>query len=387
MQATARIFLLTLVVGCIVTGCLNSLFTKYQDNQCVKNCEDPNSDTHKTYQQPAIQTLQMFIGELGCFIVYYLMYRSNMFTFKSDGYRPIDGEGVEPFTLPLKSSIKFAIPAVCDMLGTLLLNMGLIFIPVSIYQMIRGSIVLFVAFLSVVFLKRKITKLEWISLVIITLGITLVGLSGSQNSSSSNDKASSTSANSNESALVMLGIFLVVIAEFTQAFQFVIEEHFLQKQPIIPLQLVYFEGIYGVVIILIIMIILHVGIGMTTSPIEFKDSPFNLKEGFAQTFGSSQVLLASVMIMISIASFNYFGISLTNCLSATARSTIDSCRTLLVWLMAMIMGWEQFYFLQLVGFSLLVFGTLCFNGALTPETWNWVPKSLKSTDNDPVIES
>lgn len=372
---TSKVFLLTLVVGCIVTGCLNSLFSKYQDNQCVKNCSNPDVSTHENYEQPAIQTLQMFIGELGCFIVYYLMYKSNVLKSRSDGYRPIDGEGMEPFSLPFKSSVKFAIPAACDLLGTTLLNLGLIYIPVSVYQMIRGSLVLFVAFLSVIFLKRKITKLEWISLVIITLGITLVGLSGSQTSDDVSDESSGSS-----STLAVLGIFLVVIAEFAQAFQFVIEEHFLQKQPIIPLQLVYFEGFYGGAIILVLMVIMNFVVGLTSTPEQFASSPFNIVEGFSQTFSSDKILFASVLIMFSIASFNYFGISLTSCLSATSRSTIDSCRTLLVWVMAMIMGWEKFQFLQLVGFSLLVFGTLCFNKALTPEEWAWVPERLKTRE-------
>lgn len=82
--------------------------------------------------------------------------------------------------------------------------------------------------------------------------------------------------------------------------------------------------------------------------------------------------------MVSIASFNFFGISLTHELSATARSTIDTCRTLSVWLLAIFMGWESFHFLQFVGFVVLVFGTLCFNGVLNPEEWSFVPHSLKS---------
>lgn len=384
VQMASKVFILVLVVGCIVTGCLNSLFTKYQDNQCVKNCEDPDPSKHTNYQQPAIQTLQMFIGELGCFIVFYLMYKSNIFGRASfidnEGYGPVEEEGMpneQPSSLPFKHSMKFAIPAVCDLLGTTLLNLGLIFIPVSVYQMIRGSLVLFVAFLSVIFLKRKITKLEWISLFIISLGIALVGLSGYNQKSNDDDTSKSSS---DASALAVVGILLVIIAEITQASQFVIEEHFLLKQPIIPLQLVYFEGIYGAIIILVVMIVLNVVVGMTVDPKEFVDSPFNLTEGMKQTFSSSQILWASILIMLSIASFNYFGLSLTHCLSATARSTIDSCRTLLVWLLAMIMGWELFYFLQLVGFALLVFGTLCFNGALTPEEWHWVPRSLKSRD-------
>ena len=63
------------VLGTVVTGCANSLFSKYQDNQCVRNCDGPVADQH-FFEQPALQTLQMFVGELAVYIVYKYMYSS-----------------------------------------------------------------------------------------------------------------------------------------------------------------------------------------------------------------------------------------------------------------------------------------------------------------------
>lgn len=361
-------FIPVLVFGTIICGCLNSLFTKYQDNQCVKYCEDPDVNKHQNFEQPALQTLQMFAGEMLCFIVYQLMYRSTIF-HGSDRSKLIDGEGVEPLNLPVQKSLKLSIPAICDLTATTLLNIGLIYIPVSVYQMLRGAIVLSVALLSVIFLKKKITKLEWIALSIVSFGIALVGFSGSGGDSSGNEE---------QSALVVLGVLLVIIATLCQAVQFVVEEHILMKQPIVPLQLVYYEGFYGAAIILMVMIVMNFVEGFRLPPSDFVDLPFNLNEGLSQMWHSTPVLVGSVLTMLSIACFNYFGLSLTFHLSATARSTIDSCRTLLVWVLAMAMGWESFSFLQFIGFSLLMFGTLCFNQVLTPEEWNWIPTSLKT---------
>ncbi len=50
--------------------------------------------------------------------------------------------------------------------------------------------------------------------------------------------------------------------------------------------------------------------------------------------------------VISIAFFNYFGVSVTKSLSGAARATIDACRTLLIWLFAIWIGWEQFHGLE-----------------------------------------
>jgi len=58
-------------------------------------------------------------------------------------------------------------------------SVGLLYTPVSIYQMTRGSLVLFVATLSVIFLHRKLYLYQWLSLVVVVSGVAIVGLSGS----------------------------------------------------------------------------------------------------------------------------------------------------------------------------------------------------------------
>ncbi|RCK56340.1 Uncharacterized protein C12G12.12 [Candida viswanathii] len=371
--------LYAIVAGTLITGAANSLLTKYQDNQCVENCGDPNPANHKNFNQPGIQTMQMFLGELGMYLVF-LVYK--WYNLRKEYIRlsQLEGEGEQVQETSIFQSFKLAVPAICDLSCTTLLNIGLIYTPVSIYQMSRGSVVLFVAILSVLFLKRKITKLEWISLFLVTLGIGIVGLSGSRNS-----KTSETS-NGESAALVIFGIFLIISATLLQGFQFVIEEHILEKNPIIPLQLVYIEGFYGLSIMVILSVILNFIIGSIESPEDFKSSPFNLPLAFSQVFTNKNILISSILILLSIAAFNYCGLSITHRISATARSTVDTCRTLLVWIVAISMHWESFHLLQFTGFVVLVFGTLCFNGVLKPEEWEFVPSWLKNdTSNERLI--
>lgn len=357
-------YTLYIVAGTIVCGCLNSLLTKYQDNQCVANCSDPDMSKHKYFEQPAIQTLQMFIGELAIYIVYLLL--KQIQSLRRAEYSSIG----EPDARPKSKSIMLAIPSVCDMLATTFMNVGLMYTPVSIYQMTRGAVVLFVAVLSVLFLKRRIRKLEWIALIIVTLGIAIVGYSGSNTSSSPED-----------AALVVVGISLIIVAVLFQAVQFVVEEKILAHYDFTPMRLVYTEGAFGVTILVAALVVLNFVVGQILPPKKFASSPFNLKESLAQTFSLKEVLTSSLLIMVCISAFNFCGISLTHQLSATARSTIDSCRTMLVWIVAMVLGWESFEFLQFFGFATLVFGTLCFNGVLTPEEWSWVPQALKDREH------
>ena len=134
------------------------------------------------------------------------------------------------------------------------------------------------------------------------------------------------------------------------------------------------------------LIVLNFVVGALQNPKDFTESPFNIRESFSQMFGNGIVLFSSIMIMVSIAAFNYFGITLTHILSATARSTIDACRTLLVWILALFFGWESFHWLQMFGFVLLVLGTLAFNGVIHPETWLWVPQWFKKNSHHVPIE-
>ena len=52
------------------------------------------------------------------------------------------------------------------------------------------------------------------------------------------------------------------------------------------------------------------------------------------------ITVSSIGSILSIAFFNYFGLTITKILSATARSTIDACRTISVWIVGLIIGWE-----------------------------------------------
>ena len=81
-----------------------------------------------------------------------------------------------------------------------------------------------------------------------------------------------------------------------------------------------------------------------------------------QDFGANWViLLLSILICFSIASFNTFGVAVTKNASSAQRSTIDTSRTVLVWIFQLATRQEKFKVLQLVGFILLVCGTLVYN--------------------------
>ena len=52
---------------------------------------------------------------------------------------------------------------------------------------------------------------------------------------------------------------------------------------------------------------------------------------------------------------------ITKYASAAQRSTVDTCRTLVIWCVFLAMGSEKFLIGELFGFFLLVLGTLVYN--------------------------
>ncbi|KAI1816017.1 hypothetical protein GGS20DRAFT_279156 [Poronia punctata] len=384
----------------LLTGVCNTLLTKYQDNQCVRNCDDPNPAKHIRFEQPVLQTAQMFVGEAGCWLVMGLMSLYSRFISRksasSNGYQPVEANDAtadsdpnadaasvtsEDTLLPngkpssrsrgvLRGfgTLLLALPAICDILGTTLMNVGLLMVAASIYQMTRGALVLFVGLFSVVFLHRKLHLFQWLSLVGVVLGVAVVGLAGAiQPDARAKGTSLSTLVAEDpaaaEAVRVVLGVALIAGAQIFTATQFVLEEYLLERSSIDPIEVVGWEGLFGLAVTLIGMLILHFAIGRTDAG---RLGPFDVVEGYRQMVDNKVVLVSSFLIMISIGGFNFFGLSVTRSVSATSRSTIDTCRTLFIWIVSLGLGWETFKWLQVLGFAMLVYFTFVFNGIVQP---------------------
>lgn len=68
------------------------------------------------------------------------------------------------------------------------------------------------------------------------------------------------------------------------------------------------------------------------------------------------ILMAAIGICFSISLFNWCGLAVTQSISATSRSTIDTCRTLFIWITSLALGWETFSWIQVIGFVVLIYG-------------------------------
>ncbi|GAA5848211.1 hypothetical protein JCM8547_004445 [Rhodosporidiobolus lusitaniae] len=440
-KAPTKALVALLVTGMLVTGCSNSLWTKYQDMQCVDNCDSPNPNERQNYEQPVWQTGQMFLGEMFCLVAFtFLNSRFNPFRIAQRrrqaaraashdsssrlGSAPLsrpdesaigfgessislqrEGDGNDydsvsgastPVRPPLKSAgsvaaaagaeggmqwkdaVLFWLPATADILGTTCMNVGLFFVPVSVYQMLRGALVLWVGVFSVIFLKRQLTRAQWVSLGVCMLGVAIVGAASIVGA---DPKPSPETTEKEGTVSPLVGVGLVLVAQIFTASQFVLEERIMEHHAVEPLLAAGYEGFFGLLTTSTALLLAYRFYGSTPAG---QDGYFDIKAGWHQIVDNPAVLGSSVVIAFSIAFFNFCGLAVTRTVSATARSTIDTCRTVGIWAVSLLLGWESFKFLQVVGFVVLVYGTFAYNGLLAFPHWTGLHRDAlpAGADND-----
>jgi drug/metabolite transporter (DMT)-like permease len=197
-----------LILGFLATGSANTLTTKWADNLSAK---DLNGNVIQ-FSHPFVQALGMFFGEAACYFVY-LFDRWNTrrqgktFSEATPGYHPLLFWG----------------PALCDVFATSIMYFGLVFISSSVYQMMRGLVVLFVCLISKLVLKKSLPAFKWLGVFCILSGAAIVGIVAIIYTPSD--------GGSNQQAF---GVSCVIIAVFIQAVQVTLEEKYLDAWKSVP---------------------------------------------------------------------------------------------------------------------------------------------------------
>ena len=318
------------------------------------------------FKHPAVQTACMFAGETLCLIPYFIGQ-----WMKGDTSRTYSVDGVSSgskVALLRKTAFAFSLPALCDAAATTLLNLGLYYTYASVFQMLRGTLVVFAGILTITMLKRRLRSHNWLGIVLITAGAALVGAS-----SIVYDKEDAAAEGSHHRAASnpLLGDLLVILAQLLNALQFIIEEKYLRQIHPPVLLAVGTEGAVGLILSAIALPLLSYIHGPGGMPID--DASAAIK-----SIATSLTLQwTTVATVLSIAAFNFCGVSVTKRLSGTSRAAIDACRTAVVWLFCLKVGWERFHMLQVVGFTILITGTSVYNDIL--RSWMPAPAELRAS--------
>ena len=242
--------------------------------------------------------------------------------------------------------------------------------------MTRGALVLWVGLFSVLILRHHLRAEQWLSLGMVVCGVAIVGLSGVM--LRGEGKALLVLTESDQSPLlVCAGLAMVLLAQVFAALQFVSEEKIMGRYDVEPALAVGLEGTFGLCMVVVAMPLLHLWIGRTPAG---RGGYFDMATGWRQLTGSPRLLTSAGLFAACIAMYNLFGLSVTRLVSATSRSTLDTCRSLGVWVVSVFLGWEVLRplsgLVQCAGFALLAYGTFVFNGLAAP------PRCVRRTRSD-----
>ncbi|XP_066255721.1 solute carrier family 35 member F6 [Euwallacea similis] len=363
-------YLIFLAVLMVFTGSINTISTKWADI-----IESPGCDGKpKKFDHPFFQASTMFLGELMCLIFFKVMYR--IYSSRADGT-----EDVSPLTSGNRNFNPFIlyIPALCDMTATSIMYIGLNLTFPSSFQMFRGSVIVFVGLLSVAFLNRTLGKREWIGISFVILGLAIVGIA---------DFISTDSDEQHNRNDIITGDMLIVIAQVIQAIQMVVEERFVQGENIPSLQAVGWEGLFGFITLALLQIPFYFIRGvppLTPAAGTRLEDPI---DAFVQIGHSVPLLFAVLGTIISIAFFNFAGISVTKEMSATTRMVLDSVRTIVVWIFSLAFFDQNFHWLQLFGFIQLIIGMCLYNGITFASTFLRIKAAIyRRTGRDNMEDS
>lgn len=218
--------------------------------------------------------------------------------------------------------------------------------------MFRGSVIIFVALLSVGFLERQLGTRQWSGIFAVIIGLTIVGMA---------DFMTNTSDSTQSRNNVITGDLLIITAQVITAIQMVYEERYVAGMDIPALQAVGYEGLFGFTtlgLLLVPMYFIKVGAPFNNNA---NGSLEDLPDALVQIKNSWQLMMAISGTVVSIAFFNFAGISVTKEISATSRMVLDSVRTLVIWNVSLLLAWQAFQWMQVVGFVALLFGMCLYN--------------------------
>ena len=149
-----------------------------------------------------------------------------------------------------------------------------------------------------------------------------------------------------------MGNFLIILSQALMAGLFIAEELLLKERHLPPLRLVAWEGSLGVAFNAALLLLTLLLPGPDAGALE------NPVHATLQLFHSPLIFVAVSVMALSLLAFNLAGVYITKFQTATHRACVDATRQVLVWAHALAVGWEAFNRTELLGYALLLLGTV-----------------------------
>ncbi|KAL7722705.1 EamA domain-containing protein [Entamoeba marina] len=371
-----------IITGMLLFGTGSSVTMKVQLDM---ECTGYGGISH-TFDKPFFQSIVMFFSMSLCFFIEKLLHLYDHLTNKEAKYDSLDtGEGKVP--QEQGSVFVVLIPATFDLIASTIMTFGLIWTPVSVFQMLRGSMIIFSSILSRIFIGKKVRWGQLLGIVISFIALVMVGASAIT--------SGQTGLVETTGFQTFVGICLILLAQLIQAGQIVAEEFFMKNMTLSPLKVVTFEGVFGLFEIALICCPLAYfvpGSDYSTMP---HNSLENTIDSFICLFTSWQMILIMIIFAVSMMGLNAYGMFVTDIFNAVNRTILECIRTACVWVVMLIL--EVFWpghgekltwwsILELAGFIVLFFATLTYNRVIKIPYLEKLDKLLDEEEKEKLVK-
>ena len=335
-------------------------------------------------------SLLMFVGEFSSIFIY-LFYRkrskNNRLSIESN-QTTLSKSSKKSRRRPLPTNFIFLITSTMDLLGSTLLILSLLYLPTSVSQMLVSIQLLFICIAGLLFLGHKIYRHQILSLVILIIGLFLIGLSAVINNNSVE----------NSHINLFLGIILLIPGLLLAAGQKVFQEVWIKKYEINSYQLVGFEGLFGLLLTTILIIIFsfiscdfsenfkeNVCFTDDKNNSHLEDPIFALK----QIWDNKIIFILTLFFIIAAGFFNVAAVKVIEASNVITRGVVDTVKSFIIWLFFLIIHpipgtKEEFHLLQLIGFILIVFANIIYSEIIEIpffELNKYTKKNLEKNEN------
>ncbi|CAH0491993.1 unnamed protein product [Peronospora farinosa] len=250
-----------------------------------------------------------------------------------------------------------------DLVATFVANLGLLYVTVSVFQLMKCTVIVFVAILKVVVFKDRLHGYMWIGIGFNMLAALMVGATSLVDSD--------TQDNNSENQHPAFGVLMVVLSCAIQAVQYVFEEKLMDEgDSAPPLVVVGMEGVWGLLLTTVVIYpIAYFVPGSDLGSNERFDDAYEM----LMNSGLAQIIV--MVYLLVILGYNVFAVSVTYLLNSIWHAILDNFRPITVWAADLMLfyfftqgqfgeRWTIWSWLQLAGMTTLLAGTAVYNGTL-----------------------
>ena len=329
---------------------------KFQTTQIVHEGHDDS--IAKKFFHPIMQSFAFFIMESICLLIFYL---------------------TPPIKKTSYSSKIFIIPAAADLFSSILQCSALAMISGSTFMMLKGANIVTTLVFARWLINFDIKSRHIVGCGLAVIGLVIVGLADIYLS----DKTATSTSDVFYPLLQNLntvGYVLMVVSLVFNGFLYAYEQKLLKEYEISPLEMVGWEGVYGTIMSLLLVIILcfiPCPYSGNKCVYDSQSQPFiELPSVYlSQIFSSLLLLFLVVAGLVSNAFYNFYGVTITQTMDGLTRSLLNVCRTALIWIIGIMISlnvsndspyrieslkWSV-NSVKFIGFFCIISGTLIYN--------------------------